>query len=176
MLLPALSGFFLGGSLIVAIGAQNAYILRMGLLRHHVFWLCLFCALSDAILIVAGIAGLGALVGSNPKLLIIIAFMGFLFLGSYSLLALKRVIYPVALQAADVSKLALASAIAVCASFTWLNPHVYLVTVVLVGALSTQYKTPLQYAFGAGAVIASFAWFFRSVTARVCWRRCLQSQ
>jgi len=160
MLAAALSGFFLGGSLIVAIGAQNAYILRMGLLRHHVFWLCLFCAVSDAALIIAGIAGLGALVNAMPSLLRWLALFGFVFLAAYALLAAKRALYPHALKAADAGKPSLANALMVCASFTWLNPHVYLDTVVLVGAFSTRYEDAARTAFGAGAVTASFVWFF----------------
>lgn len=160
MLTPALSGFFLGGSLIIAIGAQNAYILRMGLLRHHVFWLCLFCAVSDALLIIAGVAGLGALVNAMPSLLRWLALFGFVFLAIYAFMAAKRALYPHAMKAANANKPTLVSALAICASFTWLNPHVYLDTVVLVGAFSTRYEDMARIAFGVGAVTASFIWFF----------------
>lgn len=160
MLSPALSGFLLGGSLIIAIGAQNAYVLRMGLLRHHVFWLSLFCSVSDALLIIAGVAGLGALVNAMPSLLRWLALFGFLFLAAYSFLAARRALYPQAMKAANADKPSLASALAICASFTWLNPHVYLDTVVLVGAFSTRYEDMARLAFGAGAVAASFIWFF----------------
>jgi len=159
-LLPAISGFFLGGSLIIAIGAQNAYILRMGLLRHHVFWLCLFCAFSDALLIVMGIAGLGAIVQAQPELLRLIAIGGGLFLAAYALIAARRAFNPQALQASRTDKPSLKAALAICASFTWLNPHVYLDTVILLGAFSTQYVERERVAFGVGAVLASFAWFF----------------
>ncbi|MGB7286321.1 MAG: LysE family transporter, partial [Salaquimonas sp.] len=160
MLFPALSGFLLGGSLIIAIGAQNAYILRMGLLRHHVFWLCLFCALSDAALINLGIAGLGALVEAQPVLLRFIALGGALFLSAYAIIAFRRALNPAALQAAASSKPTLWAAIAVCASLTWLNPHVYLDTVVLLGAYSTRYSNEARIAFGIGAALSSFVWFF----------------
>ncbi|MGB7335968.1 MAG: LysE/ArgO family amino acid transporter [Salaquimonas sp.] len=160
MLFPALSGFLLGGSLIIAIGAQNAYILRMGLLRHHVFWLCLFCALSDAALIILGIAGLGALVEAQPVLLRFIALGGALFLSAYAIIAFRRAFNPAALQAAASSKPTLWAAIAVCASLTWLNPHVYLDTVVLLGAYSTRYSNEARIAFGIGAALSSFVWFF----------------
>ena len=160
MFTPALSGFFLGGSLILAIGAQNAYILRMGLLRHHVFWLCLFCAISDALLIIMGIAGLGAIVEAHPLLLRGIALGGGLFLAVYALIAARRSLSPQALKPAEASKPALSAAIAMVATFTWLNPHVYLDTVVLLGAFSTQFAGTEKIAFGFGAALSSFVWFF----------------
>jgi len=159
-LLPFISGFFLGGSLIVAIGAQNAFILRMGLLRQHVFRLCLFCAVSDAILIVVGIAGLGAFVDASPKVFNFIAIAGALFLFAYALMALKRASNPEAMKAANSKQLSLSAALAICASFTWLNPHVYLDTVVLVGGYSAQYEKVDRLYFGIGCVLASFVWFF----------------
>lgn len=160
MFSPALAGFFLGGSLIIAIGAQNAYILRMGLLRHHVFWLCLFCAVSDAVLIVLGVAGLGAIVQAQPVLLNVIAIFGAAFLFAYAFVAARRALKPGTLKPADAERPSLAAAIAVCAGFTWLNPHVYLDTVVLVGSFSTKYAGDARIAFGIGAVLASFTWFF----------------
>lgn len=160
MLAAAITGLLLGGSLIIAIGAQNAYILRMGLLQHHVFWLCLFCAVSDAVLIVLGVAGLGALVEAQPALLTAIALFGAVFLLTYAFIAARRVFNPAALTAAQAGKPSLKQALAICAGFTWLNPHVYLDTVVLVGAFSTRYEDELRLAFGAGAVGASFLWFF----------------
>lgn len=157
---PFITGFLLGGSLIVAIGAQNAFILRMGLLRQHVFWLCLFCAISDALLIIVGVAGLGYLVDQNEWLLKTITIAGALFLFSYAFFAFKRVLNPQSLKAADTKPVSLASAIAICASFTWLNPHVYLDTVVLVGGYSGQFASNDRIFFTAGAVLASFTWFF----------------
>lgn len=160
MFAAAITGLLLGGSLIIAIGAQNAYILRMGLLQHHVFWLCLFCAVSDALLIMLGIAGLGAIVEAQPTLLTAIALMGAAFLLTYAFIAARRVWKPSALLAAQSERPSLKQALAVCAGFTWLNPHVYLDTVVLVGAFSTRYEEELRIAFGTGAVTASFLWFF----------------
>ena len=157
MFWPALSGFLLGGSLIVAIGAQNAYVLRMGLLRHHVFWLCLFCAVSDALLIALGVVGLGALVEANPAALKILAAGGALFLFSYAALAVRRALRPAAMQVEDGRKPSLVAALSACAAFTWLNPHVYLDTVVLVGAYAAQYEPAQRLAYAA---LASFAWFF----------------
>jgi L-lysine exporter family protein LysE/ArgO len=160
MFTPFLSGFLLGGTLIIAIGAQNAYVLRMGLLRHHVFWLCLFCAVSDATLIVLGVAGLGAIVQAQPQLLTAIALFGAAFLLAYAVIAARRALNPGIMTAADAGKPSLKAALAVCAGFTWLNPHVYLDTVVLVGAFSTRFEGEARAVFAFGAVLASFVWFF----------------
>ncbi|HRP78633.1 MAG TPA: LysE/ArgO family amino acid transporter [Aquamicrobium sp.] len=157
---PFLSGFFLGLSLIVAIGAQNAFILRQGLLRQHVFVLCLICALSDALLIAAGVAGLGTLVSSSPALIAVVTVGGALFLFSYALIAFRRAWRPQALHAARGGASDLKAAVAACLAFTFLNPHVYLDTVVLVGSLSAQYVGSERLAYGVGAMIASFVWFF----------------
>lgn len=154
------TGFLLGASLIIAIGAQNAFVLRMGLLRRHVFVLCLFCALSDAILIVAGVAGLGAFVDKSPELLKIISIIGAVFLFFYAFRALKSAFNPQSMQAAKEQAPNLFAAITICFSLTFLNPHVYLDTVVLIGGLSAQYKDASRLAFGGGAVAASFVWFF----------------
>jgi L-lysine exporter family protein LysE/ArgO len=157
---PFLSGFFLGLSLIVAIGAQNAFILRQGLLRRHVFVLCLICALSDALLIAAGVAGLGTLVATSPSLIRVVTAGGALFLFSYAFIAFRRAWRPQALHAAKGGADDLGAAIAACLAFTFLNPHVYLDTVVLVGSLSAQYSGSERLAYGAGAMAASFVWFF----------------
>jgi L-lysine exporter family protein LysE/ArgO len=157
---PFLSGFFLGLSLIVAIGAQNAFILRQGLLRQHVFVLCLICALSDAVLIAAGVAGLGTLISSSPMLITVVTVGGALFLFSYALIAFRRAWKPQALHAASAGAGDLRAAIAACLAFTFLNPHVYLDTVVLLGSLSAQYAGTERLAYGVGAMVASFVWFF----------------
>ncbi len=154
------AGFLLGGSLIIAIGAQNAFILRQGLLREHVFVLCLICALSDALLIAAGVAGLGALVSGSPPLIAIVTAGGALFLAAYAVIAFRRAFSGKTLEAATGSGSGLKAAIATCLAFTFLNPHVYLDTVVLIGALSGGYPGPARIWFGAGAVVASFIWFF----------------
>ncbi|MEX0955557.1 MAG: LysE/ArgO family amino acid transporter [Rhizobiaceae bacterium] len=159
-LLPFLSGFFLGGSLIVAIGAQNAFILRQGLLNSHVFILCLICALADAVLIAAGVAGLGTLVAQSPWLVRVVTIGGAIFLFSYSALAFRRAVRPDALKAAKTGHADLGPAIAACLAFTFLNPHVYLDTVLLVGSVSATYAGAERLAFGVGAVIASFVWFY----------------
>jgi L-lysine exporter family protein LysE/ArgO len=156
----ALSGALLGASLIIAIGAQNAFILRQGLLRSHVFVLCLICALSDAVLIAAGVAGLGTLVSHSPALIAAVTLGGAAFLGSYAALAFLRALRPQAMQAGGGNGLSLRTAIATCLAFTFLNPHVYLDTVLLLGSLSAAYEGAARLAYGAGAASASFIWFF----------------
>lgn len=160
MLAPFLSGFFLGGGLIVAIGAQNAYVLRQGLLKNHVFWISFFCAISDALLIALGVAGFGAYVSSSPALLKIVAFGGAAFLFWYGWTAFRRALHPHALEAAASERPSLRQALLTIAGFTFLNPHVYLDTVVLVGGYSAQYPGEGRLIFGAGAAAASFVWFF----------------
>lgn len=154
------SGFFLGGSLIIAIGAQNAFLLRQGLLREHVFVLCLICALSDALLIAAGVAGLGAFVEQYPSLLNAILWGGAAFLIAYALFALKRAMAPETMQESTQKATSLTAAIGVCLALTFLNPHVYLDTVLLVGGISTKYMGDAKLAFAIGAMLASFVWFF----------------
>lgn len=158
--LPVISGFFLALSLIMAIGAQNAFILRQSLLRQHVFVLCLICAISDALLISAGIAGLGTLVSSSPALMKAVSLGGAVFLFSYAALAFYRAWRPQALHAGENGGMSLKAAIAACLAFTFLNPHVYLDTVVLIGSLSAQYSGTSRLLYGVGAILASTSWFF----------------
>ena len=161
MLSAAASGFVLGLTLIIAIGAQNAFILRQGLMRSHVFVLCLTCAVSDALLIAIGVAGLGGLVERNPSLVTGVTLGGIVFLSVYGIFALRRAFKPSALLASERDKpMPLSAALATCLAFTFLNPHVYLDTVVLLGGLSGRYPDGERIAFGAGAMTASFAWFF----------------
>ena len=157
---PAIEGFLLGGSLIIAIGAQNAFILRQGLLRSHVFILCLICALSDALLIGVGVAGLGALIEQNDGLLKFVALAGSLFLFAYAFIAARRALHPHILEVGSQKAPKLKVAIATVLAFTFLNPHVYLDTVVLIGSLSAQFVGQERFAFGIGAAIASFVWFY----------------
>lgn len=156
----ALSGFLLGLSLIVAIGAQNAYILRQGLLRQHVFILCLICAASDAILILAGVAGLGTLIAQSPVLITVVTIGGAVFLLWYGFSAFRRAMHPDGMQIANTGTVSLKAAIGTCLALTFLNPHVYLDTVVLVGSLSARFEGAQRMAYAAGAVAASFIWFF----------------
>ncbi|MEO0545140.1 MAG: LysE/ArgO family amino acid transporter [Pseudomonadota bacterium] len=158
----AIAGFFLGASLIIAIGAQNAFILRLGLARQHVFVCCLICALSDALLIVAGVAGLGSLISGNSFFLNLAKWGGIAFLTAYALFAFHRAVKPQALDTENGVPDAgtLRAAVATCLALTFLNPHVYLDTVILLGSISTRYDPEVRSFFGGGAVVASFAWFF----------------
>ncbi|WP_028746082.1 LysE/ArgO family amino acid transporter [Rhizobium mesoamericanum] len=156
----ALAGFFLGASLIIAIGAQNAFILRQGLMRSHVFILCLICALSDAVLIAAGVAGLGTLVAQSPMLISVVTLVGAIFLGCYAVIAFRRAFHPGVMNAGAPEALSLKAAVATCLAFTFLNPHVYLDTVLLLGSLSAAYSGADRIAYGVGAAAASFIWFF----------------
>ena len=160
ILSAGISGFFLGASLIIAIGAQNAFILRQGLLRQHVFILCLVCALSDAALIALGVAGFGTLIASSATAIRIVTWAGAAFLSVYGVIALSRVFRPQVLSAAGDGGTPLWPALATCLSFTFLNPHVYLDTVVLLGGISARYEGDARLAFALGAMAASFAWFF----------------
>ena len=160
MLTGAITGFAAAFTLILAIGAQNAFVLRQGLMRQHVFWLCLFCAMSDAILIAAGVAGFGALVTLYPGFPRLMALAGAAFLVVYGALRFRA-----AVVGDDAMVLAGRSAglwptIATAAAFTWLNPHVYLDTLGLIGAISTQFSGPARLSFALGAMSSSFVFFF----------------
>jgi L-lysine exporter family protein LysE/ArgO len=159
---PALAGFLVGGGLIIAIGAQNAFVLRQGLLQRHVFAVALFCAFSDAMLILLGVGGMGALVVASPLLLKLATWGGSAFLIAYGFFAFHRALNPSAMHMADTAggSGSLGSALAACAAFTFLNPHVWLDTVVLVGSISATHGDAGRWMFGAGAAIASFVWFF----------------
>lgn len=156
----AVSGFLLGAGLIIAIGAQNAFVLRQGLKRRHVFAICLVCALSDAILILAGVAGLGTWISGSPQLIGIVTVAGALFLAVYGVMAARRVQRGKSLTPSDQEETGLKAAMAACLAFTFLNPHVYLDTVVLVGSLSAAFAGYARLGFAAGAALASFVWFF----------------
>lgn len=153
-----LAGFALGLSLILAIGAQNAFVLRQGLRRAHVLAVVLVCALSDAVLVAAGVTGFGVLAEAVPGLERIMRYGGAAFLlvyGARSFLAAWR--GGAALVAGEGAG-SLRRAVLTCLALTWLNPHVYLDTVVLLGSISAQYAD--RFAFGLGAVCASFVFFF----------------
>ncbi|MCM2471897.1 amino acid transporter [Rhizobium sp. CG5] len=160
MLTATIAGLFLGLSLIVAIGAQNAFVLRQGLKREHVFWVCLVCAGSDAVLIAVGISGFRGTATVLPWLEPVLRYGGATFLTLYGLRSLRAALAGNSgLQPAEMPAQSLASTLATCAALTWLNPHVYLDTVMLLGAISTQYPGR-EWAFGLGAVCASFLFFF----------------
>jgi L-lysine exporter family protein LysE/ArgO len=160
MIHAVLAGFALGGSLIVAIGAQNAFVIRQGVIGKHLFWVCLFCALSDALLIWSGTYGLSAILKTLPQLIAVMTYGGAAFLIWYGIKAARRAIHPKAMQDSSTSSDGLWSALASCAAFTFLNPHVYLDTVILVGSIANARPQGEQAAFASGATIASFIWFF----------------
>ncbi len=154
-----ISGFALGFSLILAIGAQNAFVLRQGVRREHVFWVCLTCAVSDAILIAVGVAGFGALATAVPQFEPVMRYGGAAFLIWYGAINFYSAWKGgAALDLANGQQTSLIATLATVLAFTWLNPHVYLDTVVLVGSVSAQYDS--RFWFGAGAVTASFVFFF----------------
>ena len=156
----ALAGFLIGVGLIVAIGAQNAFVLRQGLIRRHVVAVTTVCALSDAILIAAGVAGLDTLVRATPGLLTVATLGGAAFLAAYGWFAARRAFKPGALVAADGQAGDLRATLTAALAFTCLNPHVYLDTVVLVGSLSARFAGAERLAFAGGAMTASAVWFY----------------
>jgi L-lysine exporter family protein LysE/ArgO len=161
LLAALVTGFALGASLIIAIGAQNAFVLRQGLAREHVGAVALFCAAADAALMTAGVLGLGRAITATPGLARAMALFGAAFLAAYGTRALWRAWRPGALHAGAGAALRSRGAVlAQAAAFTFLNPHVYLDTVLLVGTLGAQQPAPLRPVFLAGACAASAVWFF----------------
>lgn len=155
-----LQGLALSLGLIVAIGAQNAFVLRQGLRREHVGSVVLFCALADAVLITAGVLGMAQALGNHPGVARAMALAGAAFLAWYGWQALQRARHASQLQAAEGGAgLSHGAALAQAAAFTLLNPHVYLDTVLLVGSIGAQQPAGLQGWFVAGASIASLSWF-----------------
>jgi L-lysine exporter family protein LysE/ArgO len=154
-----IAGFGLGLSLILAIGAQNAFVLRQGIRRSHVFAVCLTCALSDALLIAAGVAGFGTLAQAAPWIEPVMRWGGALFLIAYGARALLSAWRGGAVLTVEGGAVeALGPVLATCLALTWLNPHVYLDTVVLLGSVAAQYEDRLSFALGA--MTASFVFFF----------------
>jgi L-lysine exporter family protein LysE/ArgO len=153
-------GLALSLGLIMAIGAQNAFVLRQGLRREHVVSVVLFCALADAVLIAAGVLGMAQALGQSPGLALALALAGAVFLAAYGWQALRRSRQAQQLKAAeDGAGPRRGAAMAQAAAFTLLNPHVYLDTVLLVGTVGAQQPTTLRGWFVAGASSASLLWF-----------------
>ena len=154
------SGMALSFGLIVAIGSQNAFVLRQGLLREHVGSVVLFCALADAVLIAAGVFGMAQALGEHPEFARSLSLAGAVFLATYGFRALRRVRQSHQLQAAESGAGSrLAGVMAQAAAFTLLNPHVYLDTVLLMGSIGAQQEEALRPWFVAGASLASLTWF-----------------
>lgn len=156
---PFFSGFLISAALIMAIGAQNLFVLRQGLKRKHVGPVVLFCASADALLITAGVAGVGAFLAAIPQLTLFLTIGGAAFLGWYGVKALQRMASSQAMPVTSGESVSLSGAIAASAGFTFLNPHVYLDTVLLMGAAGSAQPAALRPLFVAGAASASFTWF-----------------
>jgi L-lysine exporter family protein LysE/ArgO len=146
LVVPLIAGFGAGASLIIAIGSQNAFVLRQGIRREHV-------------LPIAGVAGIGAIVQAAPIALEIIRWAGAAFLVGYAIFAARRAFKPSALQAAPENTTSLKAAIATALALTWLNPHVYLDTVVVLGSIANAWAPEYRWFFAAGACLASIVWF-----------------
>lgn len=154
-----LTGFAMSAALIMAIGAQNLFVLRQGLKREHVGPVVLFCGCADAILIAVGVGGVGALLGAMPQLTLALTIGGVSFLTWYGLKAFMRMMAPEAMTVTMQGGTTLRRAMGATAAFTFLNPHVYLDTVLLMGAAGSAHAPALRPVFVAGAATASITWF-----------------
>ncbi|WP_394373898.1 LysE/ArgO family amino acid transporter [Acinetobacter chinensis] len=160
MLNAVTQGFLVGLSLIVAIGAQNAFVLKQGLKKQHIFWICLVCALSDSLLILSGVLGFAQIMIQYPAVVQISKFAGALFLIVYGAQHFYHSFkHSAVMQESSIQKQNLSELLLICLALTWLNPHVYLDTVVLIGTVSTQFAGQ-EMAFAAGAITASWLFFF----------------
>jgi L-lysine exporter family protein LysE/ArgO len=159
-MLPLFSGLSAGLSLIVAIGAQNAFVLRQGIQRSHVALVVAVCAVSDLVLIVLGVAGIGVLLDRAPAALVVIRWAGVAFLFAYGALAARRAVRGEQLENPGTKPAgSRAAVLGTCLAFTWLNPHVYLDTVLLLGSLAAAQGESGRWWFAAGAGLGSIAWF-----------------
>jgi L-lysine exporter family protein LysE/ArgO len=153
------AGLLTGLSLIVAIGAQNAYVLRQGLAREHVGLVVAICALSDVLLIAAGVAGIGRIVESAPWVIDVIRWLGVAFLTWYGVSSLLRARKPGSLHADERLTVSRRGVAVRAMALTWLNPHVYLDTVLLLGTIANQHGSTGRWWFAAGACVGSILWF-----------------
>lgn len=153
-------GLAIGFSLILAIGAQNAFVLKQGLKNKYVFWVCLVCALSDSILMYLGVTGFSKVVSQYPFIVILAKYLGATFLLVYGFLSFKAAFNTTnILSPSIVEEGSFIKVVGTCLAFTWLNPHVYLDTLVLIGSISTQFKSS-KIQFVSGAISASWLFFF----------------
>ncbi|MFF2299533.1 LysE/ArgO family amino acid transporter [Arthrobacter sp. NPDC058127] len=157
-------GLGTGLALIVAIGAQNAFVLRQGIRGEHIGSIVAVCAISDAVLIAAGVLGTGALLTAAPAAVVVLRYVGAAFLVTYGVMAARRILKPQALVSAEpgpsgAGRSGLGAALATVTALTWLNPHVYLDTVLLLGSVANAQGPGLQWWFGAGAMLGSILWF-----------------
>ena len=153
-----LAGLVTGLSLIIAIGAQNAYVLRMGLSRHHVSLIVAICAASDVLLIVLGIAGIGSVIRSAPSALQVLRWVGVAYLTLFAIRSFWRAFRPQSLLPSEAHSPSVKSVVSITLAFTFLNPHVYLDTVLLLGSIGNQYGHG-RWLFALGASLSSVAWF-----------------
>jgi L-lysine exporter family protein LysE/ArgO len=159
MLTPFLQGFGTGGGLIVAIGAQNAFVLSQGILRNHHVIIALICVVCDAVFISAGVAGFGTTVSNNPTLSQLAGWGGAGFLFFYGMGSLRSALRGGSMVANDRTIMTLRAAIIATLAVTLLNPHFYLDTVILLGSVSSQFQGESRLYFWVGAVSASTLWF-----------------
>ena len=157
-MIALIPGFFTGLSLIVAIGAQNAFVIKQGLLRQHVLLIVAICAVSDAALIFLGIGGLGALVQSNTSVLEVIRWFGVLYLTWFGIKSIRSALTNQSLVASEGGTTSAKKIATTVLALTFLNPHVYLDTVILLGSVGNQFNED-RWFFAVGASVASFAWF-----------------
>ena len=155
-----MAGLLTGLSLIVAIGAQNAFVLRQGLRRSHVGPVVAVCSLSDVVLIVAGVAGIGVLVDRAPWAVEVVRWLGVAFLTAYGITSLLRARRPDVLAVGREAPEARGGVVAKAVALTWLNPHVYLDTVLLLGSIANQHGHDGRWVFALGATAGSLLWFF----------------
>ncbi|HEY5786964.1 MAG TPA: LysE family transporter [Microlunatus sp.] len=159
-MITLLAGLGFGLGLIVAIGAQNAYVLRQGIRREHIGAVVVVCVVSDVLLIMVGAAGVGAVIARHTTVLAVVTVLGAGVLLTYAVQAVRRAIRPIALGVAQDQgreRTRIGSVVLAALALTWLNPHVYLDTVVLLGSISATYAAP--WLFALGAAIASIGWF-----------------
>lgn len=160
MLFTFFKGFVTGGSLIVAIGAQNAFVLSQGVRKNHVIIIPFICGFFDAVLITVGVSGVGTLASSSPLFQNFAAIGGAAFLLWYGLNSFKSALRGESMGQDERSETSLKAAILTTLAVTLLNPHVYLDTIVLMGSISSQFGADNRIFFGAGAAVASFVWFY----------------
>ena len=161
-------GLALGASLIIAIGAQNAFVLSQGVRKKYSIIIPLICSISDAVLISIGVLGVGKILASNELVSNIASIGGALFLGWYGMRSFRSFLKPGHLDESNEGPQSLKAAVLFTLAVTLLNPHVYIDTILLLGGISSQFEGNGRYVFGAGAVSASFLWFFTlSLSSRI---------
>lgn len=157
---PAVAGLLTGAGLIIAIGAQNVFVLRQGIRREHVLPVVAVCTASDIVLILAGVIGLGAVVTAHPQVVDLATFAGAGYLLVLAALAGRRAMRPAAIDAGNaVAATSRWAAVGTAVALTWLNPHVYLDTVITLGAIANTHGSQSKWVFAAGACAASLLWF-----------------